>query len=54
MPSKRAGIRALEGAGLPAEGYRLEIALDIALADPRAAARWLEGEPVFESARAAE
>ena len=44
--------RALADAGYSAEGFRLEIALLVALEDPEAAARWRAGEPAFARARA--
>jgi Fe-S-cluster containining protein len=44
--------RALAEAGFSAEGYRLEIALLVALEDPGAGERWRAGEPVFARARA--
>jgi len=43
--------RALTGAGLSARGYRLELALGIALAVPDAGARWLSGDDAFAPAR---
>lgn len=40
-------LAAVAAAGLPVTGYELSQALSIALATPRAEARWLAGEDVF-------
>jgi len=43
---------ALRDAGVSVEAYRLEIGLLVALEDPGAGARWVEGEEAFARARA--